>query len=348
MTKASGIVVQRSFLYTLVLGGMGGVLATYAHWPLPWMIGSLVMVLLVRCFSPLNVQPLPGGRKTGQWIVGIGIGLHFNAYVMEQILLNILPVLAGALITSAVSGVGVWIMRRGGEDRATAFFSSMAGGSAEMVNLGQRNGAKLSHVAAAQTLRVVVVVLTVPAVFKVLTGNANLEHVTAPVDWYWLSIVFFLGGGVAWLLQRFRQPNPWLFGPLLVTGVASTWFDLHIGLPFGASQAGQLLIGSSLGCFFERSFFRYAPAFLARSFIATCVMVVTAALAAAGIGGCISGDIRSLTLGMMPGGIAEMSLTAETLHLAVALVTAMQTLRILLVLFLAEPVYRWWLDRVER
>jgi len=74
---------------------------------------------------------------------------------------------------------------------------------------------------------------------------------------------------------------------------------------------------------------------------------VTAALAAAGIGGCISGDIRSLTLGMMPGGIAEMSLTAETLHLAVALVTAMQTLRILLVLFLAEPVYRWWLDRVE-
>lgn len=333
------------FLCTLLLGCVGGVLATYAHWPLPWMIGSLVMVLLAQCFTPLNLQPLPGGRKTGQWIVGIGIGLHFNAYVLEQIVLNIFPILVGALITTAVSGVGVWFMRKGGEDKATAFFSSMAGGSAEMVNLGQRNGAKLSHVAAAQTLRVVMVVLTVPAVFKLLVSNTNLEHTSLPVDWYWLGIVFVIGGVAAWLLQHFRQPNPWLFGPLLITAGASIWLDLHVGLPFGASQLGQLLIGSSLGCFFERSFFRYAPAFLARSFISTCAMVITASVAAAGIGWFIDGDIRSLTLGMMPGGIAEMSLTAETLHLAVPLVTAMQTLRILLVLFLAEPIYRRWLGR---
>ena len=47
---------------------------------------------------------------------------------------------------------------------------------------------------------------------------------------------------------------------------------------------------------------------------------------------------------MMPGGIAEMSLTAETLQLAVPLVTAMQVVRLFLVLFLAEPIFRRWLQ----
>jgi uncharacterized protein len=53
-------------------------------------------------------------------------------------------------------------------------------------------------------------------------------------------------------------------------------------------------------------------------------------------------DLRSLTLGMMPGGIAEMSLTAETLQLSVPLVTALQVVRLILVLFLAEPLFRIW------
>lgn len=101
-----------------------------------------------------HVPAVSGGRKTGQWIVGIGIGFHFNAYVIEQIAANFAVILAGALVTTAAGAIAVWWMRRGGEDNATAFFSSMPGGSAEMVNLGLRNGAVLHRVAAAQTLRV--------------------------------------------------------------------------------------------------------------------------------------------------------------------------------------------------
>ena len=56
-----------------------------------------------------------------------------------------------------------------------------------------------------------------------------------------------------------------------------------------------------------------------------------------GLGWLTALDIRSLTLGMMPGGIAEMSLTAETLQLSVPLVTALQVLRLLLVLFSPNP-----------
>ncbi|WP_374981816.1 AbrB family transcriptional regulator [Pseudomonas solani] len=337
----------RAWWATPLVGAVGGLLASLAHWPLPWMIGALVAVILFRCTTPWQIRDLPGGRKTGQWIIGIGIGLHFSPAVVEQVLAHFWLILFGALFTTLSSAAAVWLLRRTGEDPATAFFSSMPGGSGEMVNLGLRNGASPSRVAAGQSLRVVAVVLCVPAVFKLLLGDGPALHPMAPVDWAWLALLVPAGGLLALLWQRLRQPNPWLFGPLLVSATASILYDLHLGLPPGASQVGQLLIGSGLGCHFDRAFFRRAPSFLARTLLGTALMIGAATLCALGLGWLTALDIRSLTLGMMPGGIAEMSLTAETLQLSVPLVTALQVLRLLLVLFLAEPVYRRWRQRAR-
>ena len=91
-------------------------------------------------------------------------------------------ILVGALLTSASSIISVWLMRKSGEDRATAFFSSMPGGSGEMVNLGARNGAVLSRVAAGQSLRVLTVVLCVPAAFRYLLGEGAPALQAAPVN----------------------------------------------------------------------------------------------------------------------------------------------------------------------
>ena len=130
---------------TPLVGLAGGYLASLIGWPLPWMVGSLLAIILVRCLTPWQLMEIPGGRKCGQWVVGIGIGLHFTPVVMEQVLSHFGLIFFGALITSVSSVVSVWLMRRTGEDRATAFFSSMPGGSGEMVNLGARNGAMRSR-----------------------------------------------------------------------------------------------------------------------------------------------------------------------------------------------------------
>ena len=69
-------------------------------------------------------------------------------------------------------------------------------------------------------------------------------------------------------------------------------------------------------------------------------------LVAAALGGALGWltalDEVSLMLGMMPGGITELCLTAEALQLSVALVTALQVLRLSLVMFLAEPLFKLW------
>ncbi|MCI8210248.1 hypothetical protein AUC61_11935 [Pseudomonas sp. S25] len=332
----------KSWWATPLVGLAGGYLASQVGWPLPWMVGSLLAIILVRCLTPWPLAEIPGGRKCGQWIVGIGIGLHFTPVVIEQVTAHFGLIFLAALITSISSVVGVWLMLRTGEDRATAFFSSMPGGSGEMVNLGARNGATLSSVAAGQSLRVLMVVLCVPAIFKYLMGEGTPIVHAGSVNWLWLAVLFPLGAAVAWLWQRLKQPNPWLFGPLLVSAVISVSFDLHIGLPEGSSQIGQWLIGSGLGCHFNRQFFRRAPSFMIRTLLGTALTMSIAALAALVLSTATHLDLRSLTLGMMPGGIAEMSLTAEVLQLSVPLVTAMQVMRLLFVLFLAEPIFRYW------
>jgi membrane AbrB-like protein len=189
-------------------------------------------------------------------------------------------------------------------------------------------------------------VLCIPAIFKYLMGNGGPVSHAAVVDWMWLMLLFPLGALVAWGWQKLKQPNPWLFGPLLISAVISVTFDLHIGLPQGGSQLGQWLIGSGLGCHFNRAFFRRAPSFIGRTLVGTALTMSIAALCALGLSTLTHLDLRSLTLGMMPGGIAEMSLTAEVLQLSVPLVTAMQVMRLLFVLFLAEPLFRYWDRRV--
>lgn len=332
----------KSWWATPLVGLAGGYLASLIGWPLPWMVGSLLAIILVRCLTPWQLTEIPGGRKCGQWVVGIGIGLHFTPVVMEQVLAHFGLIFVGALLTSLSSVIGVWLMRRSGEDRATAFFSSMPGGSGEMVNLGARNGAVLSRVAGGQSLRVLAVVLCVPAAFKYVLGEGAPAVQPSTINYYWLAMLFPAGALLAWIWQRLRQPNPWLFGPLLISATVSIAWNLHIGLPDGSSQMGQWLIGSGLGCHFNRAFFRRAPSFIGRTLLGTALTMLIASLCAFGLSALTHLDLRSITLGMMPGGIAEMSLTAETLQLSVPLVTALQVMRLLFVLFLAEPLFRYW------
>lgn len=333
--------VQPAWWPTPLVGALGGYLASLAGWPLPWMVGSLLAVILLRCLSNRPFGELPGGRRVGQWLIASGIGLHFTSGVWEQVLGHLWMIFIGALCPLLLSLIGISLLRRAGLDRATAFFASMPGGASEMVNLGLRNGAQPSRVAAAHSLRLLLVVLLIPALFT-WSLPAVPTPPRPPADWLWLAPLLLAGAALGLLWSRLKQPNPWMLGPLSVCAVASASLDLHLALPAELGQFGQWLIGSALGCHFDRSFFRNAPAFLGRVLLATLLAMLGAVLLGELLAWLSGEDHLSLILGLMPGGIAELSLTAEALQLAVALVTALQVLRLFLVMFLAEPLFRLW------
>ena len=325
---------------TPLVGALGGCLASLANWPLPWMVGSLLAVIAVRCSGWL-VNEIPRGRQTGQWLIASAIGLHFTSEVMQQVLQHFGVILAGALCTLLLSLIGIFILLCSGTDRATAFFSSMPGGASEMVNLASRHAAQPAMVAAAHSMRLLLVVLIIPALFTWSLPSVDAPP-PAPVSWPWLAVLLPAGGLLALLWKLLGQPNPWMLGPLTVCAVASATFDLHLGMPEGVGQLGQWLIGCSLGCHFDRPFFRSAPRFMLRILLFTLLAMLAAAGLAEVLGWAATLNQTSLMLGMMPGGITELCLTAEALQLSVALVTALQVLRLFLVMFLAEPLFRVW------
>lgn len=328
---------------TPLIGAFGGWLASLANWPLPWMVGSLLAVIAVRCSGWL-VSEVPRGRQVGQWIVASAIGLHFTGEVMREVLAHFGVILAGAVGTLLLGLIGIFILLRSGSDRATAFFASMPGGASEMVVLANRHQAEAASVAAAHSLRLLLVVLIVPALFTWGLPTVAAPP-AAPVSWPWLAVLLPAGGLLALLWKRLSQPNPWMLGPLTACALASVAFDLHIGLPGWAGALGQWLIGCSLACHFDRPFFRSAPAFLLRILLFTLLAMLVAAALGGALGWLTALDEVSLMLGMMPGGITELCLTAEALQLSVALVTAVQVLRLFLVMFLAEPLFRLWQRR---
>lgn len=125
------------FVATGLVGLAGGFAASKVGWPLPWMVGSLLAIILVRCLTPWQLPEIPNGRKCGQWIIGIGIGLHFTPAVIEQVASHFALIFFGALFTTLSSVISVWLLRRTGEDRATAFFASMPGGSGRWSTLAR-------------------------------------------------------------------------------------------------------------------------------------------------------------------------------------------------------------------
>ena len=340
MPKLQVLTGRQSWWATPLVGLAGGALASLIGWPLPWIIGSLLAVIAARCSGWL-ISELPGGRKTGQWLVSSAIGLHFTREVFGQLLSHFGVILLGALLTLLLSLIGIVVLRRAGLDRATAFFASMPGGASEMVSLAQRHNAETAKGAAAHSLRLLLVVLLIPAIF-----TWSLPPIAPPmpaaVSWPWLAVLLPAGALLAWLWGRLGQPNPWMLGPLSVCAVVSVTFDLHLGLPDGLGQAGQWLIGCALGCRFDRHFFRNAPGFLARILLFCLLAMLGAAALGQGLGWLAGESQNALMLGMMPGGITELCLTAEALQLSVALVTALQVLRLFLVMFLAEPLFRLW------
>ena len=279
MPEQSSWTQWRRYSATPLAGVIGGYMASLAGWPLPWMVGSLLAVIVLRCLANRAFSELPGGRKAGQWLVASGIGLHFTSEVLQQVLSHLPVIIMGAIGTLMLSLIGIVILRRAGVDRATAFFASMPGGASEMVNLALRHDAQPARVAAAHSLRLLLVVLLIPALFTWGLSDVSAPP-PAPVDWLWLTGLLAAGALLAILWGRLNQPNPWMLGPLTVCAVASAGFDLHLGLPQGLGQFGQWLIGCALGCHFDRAFFRSAPAFLARVLLFTLL----AMLAAAGLG----------------------------------------------------------------
>ncbi len=342
--KVDGMVRQNMLLRVtagFLIAVMGALLAVWAHMPLPWMLGALLLTAATRISGVGTACPRPA-RNGGQWVIGTSLGLYFTPQVVEHIGSNAGPIIVGMMFALALAFMGTAMLRRYTDaDFKTAWFSSAIGGASEMASLAERHGARIDRVATAHSVRVLLVVITVPFIFQ-WWGVAGLDP-TVPgpttVDVAGLAALVLLTcmGGLAFM--KLRLPNPWVLGPMLVA-MLLTVFSIELSaLPDYVPKAGQLLIGWSLGDRYRPDFFRAAP-----RFIAVVAAFTLGALALAfGLGALLSywsaAPAPTLILGTTPGGIAEMAITAKVLQLGVPVVTAFHVTRMVFVVMVTGPIY---------
>ena len=333
---------------TLSAGVLAALLCVQLKTPLPWMIGPLLVTaaLSMKGWPTISWHPL---RNLGQWIIGAALGLFFTPQTNTMVLQMWWLVLLAIVWSLALGyGFGRWLYwvnapRMKDLDPVTTYFASAIGGAAEMTLLAEREKSRTDLVAAAHSVRILMVTIVVPFAIQLIGwhGQDSINRLTLPIDPWGLLTLSAVTGAGAWIMHVLKRPNAWFIGPLLVS-VALTSFEISLsGIPVWLSNAAQLVIGISLGVRFNDRFLHTAPFWLTTAALGTVVMMVLCALFAWLISLVTSFPVATLILSTAPGGIAEMAITAKVLQLGPAVVTAFQSCRVVAVLFLADPMYRW-------
>ena len=331
----------------LLLAWLAAQLCLWLDTPLPWMIGPL-FATAAACMAGLPLKAPVQVRYAGQWAIGTTLGLYFTAQVMRTLASYAGWIALAVLFALGLGMVAGRLLRKlSGADAVTSFFSMAVGGASEMAAQGERHGAAVERVAAAHSVRMMLVVATIP--FAIRWWSRHGLH--AGIDLYipgatevqlgGLLILIVLTSLGALALMKLDSPNAWVIGPLFVA-MALTAAGVHLSrVPEWMIHLGQLFIGVSLGTRFTPTFVHTAPRFMASA--AACALLMIAA--GAGFGALLS-NLAGIhpgvaVLATSPGGIAEMALTARVLHLGVPIVTAFHVTRMVTVVLLIGPLYRW-------
>ena len=331
-------------------------LCVWLHTPIPWMLGPLLVTALASVWGvPTRSANLL--RNAAQWVIGAALGLYFTPQV-SALVVSLWWAVALAVVWALALGAlfGQWLQRQHAADfahlppgawRATSYFASAIGGASEMTLLSERHGARTDLVAAAHSVRLLVVVVTVPFAMQWaqhhwdLQVDARLLPGPRVAHWpglLWLALATLVGAGV---MTWFKRTNPWFLGTLLVSMGLTMAGISWSAVPTAWSNAAQLILGVSLGVRFRREFVHTAPRWLASAAIGTVVMMLLSLAFALCLAWATGFHPATLILGTSPGGITEMAITAKVLQLGVPVVTALQVSRLLAVLVLAGPLFKW-------
>lgn len=324
--------------------GAGWVLQSLGF-PLPWLIGPLVLVAAVYG-SGLLVETIPRStRYGGQLIVAVQIGVYFTADAVGA-LAQLVPLLVSvaAMTLVAAAAVSVLSARATGRPVAQVFLSTLPFSPVEATVITERYGWPPGPIILSQILRIGIAVTTVPVILYAIDGwPTETADPGLSVGFSITDIVILVGiaGAGTVFFLRFDLTNPWFMGPLLATAAVSALGYQSPGFPMAILAVAQLVLGVWLGSAFRRAVFIEAGQQIGAILAATVAFLVLVSAGAAGLAAMFGQPWRVLVLGAVPGGITEMALTAKFLGVDVTLVTGLQMARYLLFV-LAMP----WLLRL--
>lgn len=320
-------------LRALAVGIPAGYLFHLLDTPIPWMIGPMIAVATLNLLGVTMHSP-PLARQSGQVILGSAVSLYFTPPVVTALGANLPAIIAATIAVFVVGGVGaLTLSRTSGVDGKSTFFASIPGGAMAMAVLADRYGAQMAPVAVAHSLRVSLVVILVP--FALTYGGFPLVAASyrpnLPLDFSilipWLAAGWILGE----ISERLRFHNGCLLVPIFL-GAALTLSGIELSaVPSWATDFAQLMFGLVLGARYERAFFVRYKLFIPFALLNSCFILAASIVAGVLLAWLFGLPLATMIIATAPGGLAEMTITAQALNISVPLVVAFHLFRVVVV-----------------
>ena len=329
---------------TLLIAGCGSTLFAALHVPLAWMLGAMAFVT-VAALARRRVAVAAPLRNVMLTVLGILVGSAFHADLFSSIVEWRWSI--GGLVVFVAAGTAMgslYLRALLRPDAVTAYFAAAPGGMNEMVLAGEDMGGRPELITLSHSLRIMVVVFSVPFGFTLLTGAGSpIMPARAPgpeaggAAEYLLLASCALAGPLG---QRLRIPAAWMVGPMLVSGAIHVAELTVLAPPSAIVYAAQIVVGASLGIRFMTIDLRTLGR-AGLSAVGLAVMLLGLAAACAFGVHAVSGlPVADLFLAYAPGGFTEMSLVAMSVGGDVAFVSAHHILRVFGIAAFAPLVFR--------
>lgn len=324
-----------------------GVLFDVLGLPTPTLFGGL-LAGLVRALAVPRRTAVPSAATVGaQVVIGVAMGSLIDLETLRAVAADWLPVVAvtvTTLLLSLLSGLALRLHR--GITPVTGAFAMIAGGASGIIVMARDLGADERMVAVLQYLRVLLIVVLMPAVATVVYGaTAGAGGPPAATGPGWpADLAFTLGCGVAGLLlgRLLRLPVAPLLGPLLVTAAVDLggWAP-GASVPSLVGELAFLVIGLQVGVTFTRASLRT----IGRALPLALAVILGLIVASAGLGLVLSAATGASALdgylATTPGGLYAVLATAADSGADATFVLAVQVLRLFVMLLSAPLVARW-------
>lgn len=338
-------------ILTLLTALAGGMIFQFLSLPLPWMLGPLTSVMLVQQIGKISLPWHINFKQLGLIILGVSFGLHFHLSILQQISVYIIPyVMITLLLVGCSVCLGLLIAKITQLDSATTVFGAVPGGLTEMVIASEQLKAEPSQVLIFQTIRLLIVLFLIPyfmayffrdtqqPVVQILPSGDNVAFFSPQV------IVLVIVGVIGYKLRDIL-PAGIMIVPLLLT-ITLMVSPLSLpAIPESVFYGAQLAVGVSLG---RTIFFKdIKQAGIYSGFFALLTFLLI--LISAGLGTLLyfwtDMNLPTALLSAAPGGLIEMVLTASLVGADPAVVTALQLIRIIIIIVFVPVLLKKMLFR---
>ncbi|MDK3016367.1 AbrB family transcriptional regulator [Pseudodonghicola flavimaris] len=316
----------------LGLGALGAALAYLAALPAALLIGpALVVSLAGLAGARLSVSPRL--MQICLVVLGLGVGSGFSAEAGRAVLHWPLAfaVLGLALVAILWSGQQV-LMRLFHFDPVSASLASAPGHLSFVLASAADTGSDVARIAVAQTLRVLVLTLSVPFVALAL-GVRMAPGVLpqgVPMPPLQLIVLALVGVALGVLFRRLKFPAPLLLGPMVasagghVTGLSTG------SLPLWLSMPAFLVMGTVIGTRFSGVSLALLRSALMAGLAVTAISVAVMTLAAFPVALALAMPTAHVLTGFAPGGLETMIALGAAMGANPGFITACHVLRLLI------------------